>query len=164
MAIFDASLLRIAGALSALAIVFAVLFAISVIDVRTRRIPNALVGALIIVRLAILVIEGILGQADRALETFLGSLATALFFASLLLVLKAVMERVLQRDCVGLGDVKLVGAGCLYLSFDQAISAIGIASMIGILIAIYYRFVHKDRTFPFGPALCCGLFIALVLY
>ncbi len=163
MVAFEASLLRSGGDLVVLAAFFGLLLAISVIDWRTRRIPNALVGALIVLRLVALGVDVVFGHSGAAIGVFAGSFVVALCFVVVLLTLKGLMERVLHKDCMGLGDVKLLGAGCLFLDFEQAFSALMLAAILGIVIALYYRLVCGDRTFPFGPALCCGLFGALFL-
>lgn len=163
MAAFDASLFRLVGSLVALATLSVLLFAIAAIDCRTRRIPNVLVVALFVLRLIVLGVDVILGQAGAVLVAFVGSLATAVFFVAGLLLLKGLMERVLHKECVGLGDVKLLGAGCLYLDLVQAMAALAIASVVGIVTALYFRIARGDATFPFGPALCCGLFAAVFL-
>lgn len=163
MVVFDASLFRLLGGLFALGALFALLLAISVIDWRTRRIPNVLVGALVVLRMIVLGADMVLSRSEVVLEGFAGSLATAFFFVVVLLVLKYLMERVLHKDCMGLGDVKLLAAGCLFLDFEQAMVAVGLAAAIGIVIALYFRTMRGDATFPFGPALSCGLFVALFL-
>lgn len=161
MAEFDASLFQLVGSLLIFAAFCAILCAIALIDWCTRRIPNVLVGALVVLRLIALGIECALGQAVSAFSLFAGSLASALFFAGVLLVLKIGMERLLHKACLGLGDVKLVAAGLTFLTFDQALLALGVACVAGLALALFFRIVRKDPTFPFGPALCLGLFLAL---
>lgn len=160
---FDASLFRLVGSLVALVMLFALLLAIAIVDWRTRRIPNALVFALVVLRVVVLGVDVAFGQTEAVLAAFAGSVAMAFSFVVGLLLLKGLMERVLHKECVGLGDVKLVGAGCLYLDLEQATAALAIASVVGIVTALYFRVAREDPTFPFGPALCCGLFTALFL-
>lgn len=163
MVAFDASLFQLIGSLVALGALFAILLAISVIDWRTRRIPNALIIALIMLRLVVLGADMALGSQGPVLKCFAESLATAFCFVTALLVLKGLMERWLQKDCLGLGDVKLLGAGCLFLGLEQAMVALAFASVVGIALALSFRVARGEATFPFGPALCCGLLAALFL-
>lgn len=163
MVVFDASLIQLVGSLVALATLFVLLLAIAIVDWRTRRIPNALVFALVVLRVIVLGVDVAFGQTEAVLAAFAGSVATASFFVVGLLLLKGLMERVLHKECVGLGDVKLLGAGCLYLGLEQAMAALAIASVVGIVTALYFRVAREDPTFPFGPALCCALFTALFL-
>lgn len=163
MVVFDASLFRLMGSLVALAALFAILLAISVIDWRTRRIPNALIITLIMLRLVVLGADVVLGSPEPVLKGFAESLVTAFLFVGALLALKGMMERSLHKDCMGLGDVKLLGAGCLFLDLEQAMVALALASVMDIAIALYVRVTRGEATFPFGPALCCGLFVALFL-
>ncbi len=160
MVVFDASLFRLMGSLVALAALFVILLAISVIDWRTRRIP---IITLIMLRLVVLGADVVLGSPEPVLKGFAESLVTAFLFVGALLALKGMMERSLHKDCMGLGDVKLLGAGCLFLDLEQAMVALALASVMGIAIALYVRVTRGEATFPFGPALCCGLFVALFL-
>lgn len=163
MAVFDASLLQIVYGLIAFGGVLAIFVVISWVDWRTRRIPNILVGALIAIRAFAFVLDCSLGAGESASAMLVRSVVVAVVFVALLLVLKAAMERWTHEDCLGMGDVKLVGAGCLFLGFEQALIAFAIASCAGILCAFYQYVVHRDKTFPFGPALCLGMGIGLFI-
>lgn len=161
MAVFDVSLLRIVYGLIALVSIAGIFIAISWIDWRTRRIPDLLIGALVAIRVLVFVLDCSLGAGEQATASLVRSVVVAVALIAMLLVLKAALERRTHEDCLGMGDVKLVGAGCLFLDLEQAFIALAIASCMGLALALYQRIIHHDKTFPFGPALCFGIGIGL---
>lgn len=163
MAVFNASLLQMALGSASLACLFVLLGAISLIDWRTRRIPNLLVMALAILRLLVCVFDLCLCQKGGALDSLVRSCVLALAFAALLYGCKTVIECAVRKDCLGMGDVKLVVVGYAFLSFDQAIVALAIACLVSFALALFFRIVRKDPTFPFGPALCLGIAIGVLV-
>lgn len=162
MAPFDASLLQMVLGLAALACLFVFLGSISLVDWRTRRIPNILVGALALLRLLVFLLDLCLGQGRAAIEALLASVAVASVFVGAFLVCKVIVERMTHKECLGLGDVKLVAAGFLFLTFDQALVALEVACFTGLALALFFRVARKDATFPFGPALCLGIAIGIL--
>ena len=76
-------------------------------------------------------------------------------------MLKRVLEQRTQQESLGWGDVKLLAAGCLFLDLQQAFFALFIASLAGVVLGVCFRVFAKDRTFPFGPALCLGIMMGL---
>lgn len=163
MAAFSISLLQMVYGLLAYAIIMFVLIIIARIDWRTRRIPNKLVIALAVVRFVVFVLDALWVGPVRASEVLVGSLLVSLVCTAALVALKFALEHVLHEDCLGWGDVKLVAAGCLFFTLDQAFAALFVSSIIGLGLALYFRFVKKDSTFPFGPALCAGIAVGLLV-
>ena len=137
-----------------------ILAAVAMIDWKTRRIPNALVLALVALRLFLLV-AALMSENTPAFESLVASLTTSLIFTAGTLAAKAVADRRACCETLGLGDVKLIAAACLFLTFDQALLALFIASIAALVLAAYFRVRHQDNTFPFGPALSLGFVIAL---
>jgi leader peptidase (prepilin peptidase)/N-methyltransferase len=157
MVVFDAPLFQEASSMLMFAALYVMLLAVALIDWRTRRIPNLFVGALLVLRLIGLGIACMFEQPGEVLALFTGSLTGALLVAGVLLALKGVMGRLLRKECLGMGDVKLVAAGYLFLAPDQMLFSLGVACFAGLVCALFFFLVHKDATFPFGPALCVGI-------
>lgn len=155
------SLIQIVYGLLAYVSIGIVLVAIAWSDVRTRRIPNQLIVALLIIRAVIFVLELLGGAVGHALVLLAQSVVIAGGTTAFLVGLKLVLDRIMQEDCLGWGDVKLVAAGCLFLSVEGSFSALLVASVAGLVLALGFRFFAKDRTFPFGPALCLGIAFGL---
>lgn len=157
------SLFQIVYGLLAYVCIGVVLVAIAWSDVRTRRIPNQLIIALLVIRALFFVLELLGGAVGHALMLLAHSIAISAITTIFLIVLKLALDRIMQEDSLGWGDVKLVAAGCLFLSWEGSFSALFIASVAGLVFALGFRLIAKDRTFPFGPALCLGIAIGLFI-
>jgi leader peptidase (prepilin peptidase)/N-methyltransferase len=137
-----------------LAVFVAALVATSVVDARTRRIPNRIV----LPTAAVVLAAQIATSPDRTLEWVLAALAAFLFMLAVHLVYPAGL---------GLGDVKLA------LLLGAALGwAVGAALVIGFLVAalaaigliVREGWAARKRTIPLGPFLAFGAVAALFLY
>ena len=139
------------GAGVACACVLAWFVALTVYDVRQRRLPNALTlpGAAVV--LAVAVFTG------RGIPAFIGALALALCYLLVHLVAPAGM---------GGGDVKLaIGVGALTGSFGidaWVLAALG-APVLTAMWAIAVAFRCRDSTVPHGPSMCAAAAVAVGL-
>lgn len=139
-----------------------ILVTVAIIDWQTRRIPNVLVLALVALRLIMLGM-GLCIEGTYAPELFGRSIVGSAVFTAGILVAKATADHFTHDDTLGLGDVKLIAAGCLFLNFGQALAALFIASLAALILALYFRKAHHDKTFPFGPALSLGFLLGYML-
>lgn len=136
------------------------LVVVSLIDIRTRKIPNRLTYPLTPALLVLLVAGALLeGEPAVAVRAFLGGVAAF----GVLLVLALI-----QPKGMGMGDVKLagfIGIGLGYLSWAHV--ALGIflsfllGGVIGVLLMATGKRTAKDKI-PFGPYLAVGALIALL--
>lgn len=154
-----ASLLQIIYGLLAVACIMVVLGVIAWTDVRTRKIPNRLIGALLIIRGVIFLLDVIGGALPHALSSLAVSLVMSVVVTALLIALKALLDRLTHKESLGWGDVKLIAVGCLFLTVEGSMSALFVASIAGLILALGFRLFAHDRTFPFGPALCLGIMV-----
>ena len=136
------SLFQIVMGLEVYLVIAAVLIAVSVIDFRTRRIPNEYVLALLALRLVVGVLDALWGSASAAFASLATSGVVSIGVTFALVVLKRAV-------------------GCLFLDLQQAFTALFIASLAGVVLGVCFRIFAKDRTFPFGPALCLGIMTGL---
>jgi leader peptidase (prepilin peptidase)/N-methyltransferase len=150
-------------------VVFSVLLAVSVVDLRLYRIPDrfvfpALGITVVLVVIASFVVLPSASDAFRALRFAAVGLVTyggILFAANLV-----------HPAGMGMGDVKLAllmgfGLGWLANSYGSAVYLVLIALIIGCLVGIVFglgwRVVQRaGRQFPFGPALALS-FVYVVL-
>ena len=129
------------------------------VDLRVRRVPNALtaVGAISLGGL-VLVVRIVTGTA-------LASPAVAgVAICSTPLLLSHVMTR---GRTPGLGDVKLAGvlgltAGAVHPA--AAYATLLASLLLGIGFGLLWRASGRGRAFPFAPALAMGLVIVLALW
>ena len=135
------------------------LFCLSLVDLENMIIPDR---CLVIAVLAWVVF---LPLAFPGWGAVLRSVLAAVVFSGCLLGLSLVMDRILGKDSLGGGDIKLFAVIGLYLGFAGTLFATVLACVLGLLFAAVKRRQSPDTEesapFPFGPAI--ALAGALVL-
>ncbi len=131
----------------------AVLLVLSVIDLRTRRLPNRIVlpaaGIVLVAQIAI--------APDRALEWILGALGA---FAFLLAV------NLFNPAGLGMGDVKLallLGAALGWAVGAALVVGFVAAAIAGMVMIARGGWSARKATLPLGPFLAFGGLAALLL-
>lgn len=128
-----------------LALLAATLIALSAVDAKTRRLPDALTGLAALVCLS-------LALMDSPDGLWLGLGAALATLAVLALVRKASMLR--RGDPgLGLGDVKLLSALALWLG---VLTPWALAASAAVGLAGFVLVRPKDGRLPFGPAIAAG--------
>lgn len=120
----------------------------AVIDVRTRRIPNALtfVGALVGIGLA----------ATGNVHVSLAQSVVGLVFGMLLMMPGYLFGK------TGAGDVKLMGAAGALVGVGRVPAAFLFTAIAGGVIALGFAVARRKvaGTFPYGPAIAVGTTLA----
>ena len=169
-------------------ILASILLYASLVDIDSRTIPDACILAAIAVRVAYIVLAGpVLGQIDAsavALESLIGAFAIALPLLAVVLI----ADRVLGRDSMGGGDIKLFFVAGLYFGWRACLFLIMIACFIGIISALVKQQrelkAHEERAsileevgftgeaeelnlrhapIVFGPAIAAACIITMVV-
>ena len=135
----------------------AIVLALSVVDIRTYRLPNNIVltGEVIAVVLTLLFFR------DRWLNMVLGGL-TGL---GLLIIMGLIGNLLFRKDTLGMGDVKLAGMLGLYLGPSHTAGMFILGVFIGALAGAVMIAVGGKRwgqRIPFGPYLALGGFVSLL--
>lgn len=91
------------------------------------------------------------------------SVLAAVVFGGALLGLSLVMDRLLGRDSLGGGDIKLFAVVGLYLGFIGTLFAMLIACVLGLAFHMLARRREGRRAFPFGPSIAVAA-AAMLLY
>jgi leader peptidase (prepilin peptidase) / N-methyltransferase len=130
--------------------------ALSVIDIRHRRIPNRLVYPAVVIAAAIILVGDLAGGGLDVLDAGIG-----LFAYGLALLIIALISR-----GMGMGDVKLAGLIGLVLGsigLDLVAVAAGMGILLGGVGAIVALLAGADRksAIPYGPYLASGAVIAV---
>lgn len=147
--VLAASDYRIVG----LAVMAAILLGASVIDVRTRILPDLLIG--------IVAIIAALLALNHGRETLLVGLAAAVISLGIFGGLAWLYRRRRGHVGLGMGDVKLFAALALWLGLATP-WMVFIASALGLAIMALVR--QPDRKIPFGPMIAvAGFAIGLLL-
>ena len=130
-------------------------------DIEGYIIPDGFILAGVALRLVFILLSGhILSDLTAAL---IGGFAVAL--ALLLVVL--VMEKVLGREAMGGGDIKLIFMLGLFLGWQKNILCVLIACLLGIVTAVLTQKQREQnsedqRIFPWGPSLAIAAYLTLL--
>ncbi|MBQ7161644.1 MAG: prepilin peptidase [Clostridia bacterium] len=133
------------------------LFCLTITDLEDQIIPNGCV----IIPAAAWVIGALLpGMAWK--DVGLHVLSGVVFGGGMLLI-SLIMDKVLKRDSMGGGDIKLFAVMGLYLGFVQSLFALILSCVLGLIFALVRKLVKKDsdRAFPFGPSIAVATAIML---
>lgn len=131
------------------------LFCLSIVDFDTLEIPHRFLIIPAIVRLIHIFFTE---PAISLLTAFI----PALVMGGGLLVLSLIMDKVLKKESMGGGDIKLLAMLGLYFSLGECILLVIIACVVGILMARLLMNKDADAVFPFGPALSVAALITLL--
>lgn len=129
------------------------LFVLTLVDIEIMEIPD---GCIIISAAAWLVVWFITRRGSLAVH--LGT-AAGMFVG--ILVLSLIMDKILGKDSLGGGDIKLFMIMGLYLGPIKLMFALIISSIAGLITAFADKRFHPDREgyFPFGPAIALSIWI-----
>lgn len=131
------------------------LFILSLIDLDIQIIPNRFLIIPALVRIAQHLYEG------GFYGLFIGVLP-GLIFGGVLLLLSLLMDKVLKKESMGGGDIKLMAMLGLYFPIAQCLLLLVFACFFGVLIAVILKKAKPDTAFPFGPALSLSAWITLL--
>ncbi len=134
------------------------LFCLSLTDLEGFIIPDGCLIAAIIIWVIALPFSG-MGAGEAGMRVLAGAAYTAA-----LLLISLLFDRLIGRDSMGGGDIKLFGVSALYLGFAGTLIMIFLSCIIGLVFAFIRKGVVKDgrREFPFGPAIAAASWIMLL--
>jgi leader peptidase (prepilin peptidase) / N-methyltransferase len=130
----------------------AVLLTLSIVDIRTRRLPNRIVLPAAVLVLA----ANIALTPDRTLEW-----VTAAFGAAAVLLVASL----LYPNGLGMGDVKLallLGAALGWSVVGALAIGFMAAALAGLLLIVLRGWSARKSTIPLGPFLALGSFAVLL--
>jgi leader peptidase (prepilin peptidase)/N-methyltransferase len=132
------------------------LFCLSLVDLDTQIIPDRFILIPIIARSA----ELLLTSGFRGLLT--GALP-GLIIAGSVLIISLIMDKVLGKETMGGGDIKLLFVIGLFLPLGQCLLMVMIACVVGIVMASLLMKVSPETPFPFGPALSLAAIVTMFI-
>lgn len=140
--------------------ILAILWAVAYIDFESYRIPNEFIIFGLICRAIIIPFE-LLFVDGKVLGMILADIiaATALFAATALC-------KLLIKNSIGAGDIKLFIIMGLMLGLDGIWSSIFMSLIVSFFIALYLLISKKKSrkdSIPFGPAIAVGTFLSVFL-
>jgi prepilin signal peptidase PulO-like enzyme (type II secretory pathway) len=132
----------------------------AVIDMKTRRIPNALVLTMLAAWILIMTPKLFL-DVNTVMEVLIDSVLGFVFGGGIFLLVY-----IISRRGLGGGDVKFMAMAGLYLGFGGTIPAILygtiLATLVGFALILSKKIGRKD-TMPLAPFICVGILITLFL-
>ena len=127
------------------------LFCLSLTDLECMIIPDVCLIIAAAVWVIFLPLSGMGWPAVR------GGLLAGLIFGGGLLGLSLLMDRILKRDSLGGGDIKLFAVLGLYLGIVGTLFMTVLACLLGLLFAVLRRGRGGgSEPFPFGPAIAAA--------
>lgn len=169
-----------------LAIMTAILLAVSLTDLDEMIIPDSFIIAGIAVRIVFILPEYMTGSdtlyagADISLAgLYLRTLINGLSISLPVLITVLAMERILKKDVMGGGDIKLLFMTGLYFTWQVNMFSLFVSCIVGIAVGLLMiRFNDNGRkgkeriteaeddipekAFPFGPAIAAGCFVGML--
>ncbi len=148
-----------------LAILCILLVWLSVVDLRTGYLPDPLQAALAVSGLIIAIVGSPVGVS------WVSGLAGAAVNGGIFWALRWLVTRMKGREAMGLGDVKLVAAGGLWLGpwgLAYIMAAGGLLTLLGAgIVGLVTRKPVWQGEMPLGPGLAVGIlgtFVAALLH
>lgn len=135
---------------------FAILFLISVKDLKTKEIQNSMTLAVIF-----LGILKIIFLEENFEKSFLGFAV----FPILFIFIYGYVSDFLKKEVVGFGDIKLMGAAGFYLGYSGIYNFIifhNIIFILGFIFAfpmLFMKKIKREEEIPFAPCICAGTLI-----
>ena len=125
------------------------LFCLSIVDIESYTIPN---GCLIIPAAAWAAYLPFSGMEIK--DMLLHVLAGFVFGAGLLAV-SLVLDKIMKKETMGGGDIKLIAVVGLYFGFAGSLFALIISCVLGLLTGALMKFIFKnqEKQIPFGPSI-----------
>lgn len=151
-----------------------VLLVLSLTDMECYIIPNETIIACVLIRVAYLAWYFASGQPG-AIDLVTGSLISAVAIGIPLVILVLIMDRVLGRDSMGGGDLKLYAVAAFYFGWQRSIVLIILSCVLGIVLGLFgprpedpdADSADEDggrasRPFPFGPAIALACWLTMI--
>ncbi len=140
-------------------LMFSALLALSVIDFRTYIIPlgiNWFIAVLGVINIIYRVLRYGLKNAD-ILHYAIGAIAVSVP----LILVGVIAEKILKKEAMGGGDVRLMAAAGLLIGWKKIVLALFLGCILGsVLHTIRMKVFKVDNVLAFGPYLSLGIFIS----
>ena len=128
------------------------LFTLSLVDLEIYEIPDI---CLLLPAIAWLLTAPFLGYS---IKTAGMHIAAGLVFGAAILALSILMDRILGKESMGGGDIKLFALMGLYLGFASSLFALLLSCLIGLVFVA----IRKNSKIPFGPSIALATWVMLL--
>ena len=133
-------------------VLIVILLGLSLVDLDSYIIPDGFIIAGIINWIISIFF------VQNKLEYVKSGLIGGLGIAGMILVVSLIMDKILGKESLGGGDIKLLFMTCLYTGFLKGIILLFISCGIGLIFVI----ILKRERIPFGPSISLGTLVVLL--
>ncbi|MEA4971827.1 Type 4 prepilin-like proteins leader peptide-processing enzyme [bioreactor metagenome] len=142
-----------------------ILLAVALVDLDISIIPDSFIIAGILNRLLFASISGI--ATGNVFKNAITSIANGLIIAVPLFILVVIMDRVLKKESMGGGDIKLFFMTAMYFNWKCNLFAILLSCILGIIFTVVFNNIktgddENPTAFPFGPSISAAAFISIL--
>lgn len=142
---------------------------VMVTDLKALLIPNGCIVIAALVRFVYLGFLFVTAGQSVALEQLVRSLVGAFVVGCFLGALILLMDRILGKESMGGGDLKLFVLAGLFFGWEQCIVLVAFACAAGLVFAVWWERATRyyDRssgpgTFPFAPAIAFAFWMTML--
>lgn len=137
-------------------VVIACLIVIFFIDLEHYIIPDSMIVTILLMSICSMFVS------EEKLNITLSSRLIAFGLVALVFMIIVMMEKLLKKDLMGFGDIKLFGVMALLLGYQLLFTGIFVGAVIALLIEVIIK-KGQRRIIPFGPYLAIGFVIMIFL-
>ena len=130
------------------------LFTLSLIDLDTMTIPDRFLIIPAVCQLVYAYYYGGFASVWYALWH-------GLTLGGAVLLISLFMDKVLKKESMGGGDIKLLFVLGLFLDLPECLLLLVFSCVLGLVMALLLR--RSEKAFPFGPALSAGMLLTLMV-
>ena len=130
------------------------LFALSMVDIDSLIIPNRFI------LIPIGAWAAYIPLAEKPLIYLRDGLIAGAVFGVGLLLISLLMDKVLKKESLGGGDIKLFFVMGLYLGLAKGLLALLVSCVFGLVFVIIKK--KKKEPFPFGPSISLATWLCLL--
>lgn len=137
-----------------------ILWPCAVIDFKKHIIPNSILVITVLYRAIIAVLEAIMYR-----EAFVANIVSEIVIALIMLVL-CMLCRLIIKNSIGYGDVKLIICMGLLLGINSLVNALFASLLVSFFVAIYMLMAKKKTkkdNIAFAPCVLVGTIISYIL-
>ncbi len=144
-----------------------ILICITLTDLDDSTIPDGFIVAGVVGALVFAAAPAIIDDSSMLalLLAWGGALACGLSVSLPLFVLSLIMDRVLKRDSLGGGDIKLFFMIGMYFSWQVNLFTLIVSCVLGIAFSVIWfkGRLETGRQFPFGPAIAAATWVSMLV-
>ena len=139
-----------------LIVLCSILLCVTLCDLDKHIIPDRFIVIGIINRIIFILLSG------NIFEELKLSLIGAFSVSLPLLVLSLILDKILKKDTMGGGDIKLFFMAGMYFVWSVNLLVLFMSAIIGIIFGVLSK-KNEEKRIPFGPAISIGYFFGMLV-